>query len=206
MAAPKISLAVKDNLLAAYQAVLNEARTEFETDLALQAGEWKIELARTKENDTYEYNKEKRKRSDDLDRELSDRASAVAAREESVGAREYAAEDQADLVEQLSNKVEQLPSLLAQAETVGYRKGNAEAERDYNAEVKLLGIQAKADKQVLDSELKALRESLAQANGVIQTLRAEIGESNKRVETVASAAFTAAGNSKVNIQNTPASK
>lgn len=198
----KLAPAVKDALLTAYQAVIDEARAEFELEKAGQAADWKIELDRMKESDTYEYNKEKRKRLDELELDITKRLAAVSGREESVGIREDNIADQESMLQQLQRQMDEIPTTLMRAQADGFTQGKTEAQKEFDAEVKLLQVKSDADKTVLNHQISALNGSVATAQQLVAKLTVEVTEANKRVEAVAKSAFDSAGQSKVTVQNT----
>lgn len=204
--AKKVTQETKQSILDAYAQVIEEARQEFEAEKAEQAAAWKKELARMKEEDLYQFNKEKRAREDALEAELQNRVKEVADREEAVSAREQAIEQAEATLAELQAKVDAIPDLIAKAETNAFNKGKAEAKKDFDNELRLQEAENKADKRVLENRIATLEETVASQEAVIATLREELKAANSRVESIATNAVVAAGQSKVTVQTATTGK
>lgn len=204
--AKKTTVETKQNVLDAYALVIEEARQEFEAEKAEQAAAWKKELARQKEEDTYQFNKEKRDRQDALDSELADRVKEVADREVAVEAREQSADHSESTVAELQAKVTAIPEVVAKAEAVAFNKGKTEAKKEFDGELRLQDAENKADKRVLENRITSLEETVESQEALIATLREELKSANSRVESIATNAVVAAGNSKVTVQTAATGK
>ncbi|MEK5060956.1 MULTISPECIES: hypothetical protein [unclassified Paenibacillus] len=204
--AKKTTVETKQNVLDAYALVIEEARQEFEAEKAEQAAAWKKELARQKEEDTYQFNKEKRDRQDALDSELADRVKEVADREVAVEAREQSADHSESVVAELQAKVTAIPEVVAKAEAVAFNKGKTEAKKEFDGELRLQDAENKADKRVLENRITSLEETVESQEALIATLREELKSANSRVESIATNAVVAAGNSKVTVQTAATGK
>lgn len=190
-------------LLAAYEEVLTEARTEFEASLQEIGAQYQQELNRKKEEDEYQFGISKRNREDELQREIQDRKEALYARENAISAREVAANANESLIADLKQQVEGIDAALSDSFTKGFSQGASQANKDAETEVRVAKAEYDAELKVLKNNIQSL-ENVNSANAqIISTLRQELADANKRVESVAKEAFTAAGQSKVNIQNSP---
>ena len=197
--ARKVTAETKTTLLDAYSQVIEEARQEFEAEKAEQLAEWKKELARKKEEDLYQFNKEKREREDALEADLKERVTAVAKREDAVNERELAADHAEATIADLQAKVAEIPTLVSNAESNGALKGRNEAKKDFDNDLRLKEAENHADKRVLENKIESLEATVATQAEIIKTFRAEISAANSRVETIATNAVTAAGQSKVTV-------
>lgn len=204
--AKKTTQETKKALLDSYALVIEEARQEFEVEKAEQAATWKKELARQKEEDLYQFNKEKRAREDQLETELQDRVKEVADREAKVAERENAIDHAEQSMETLKAKVDAIPDLLAKAETQGFNKGKTDAKKDFDNEIRLQDAENKADKRVLENRIATLEETVSSQEDMIETLREELKSANSRVESIATNAVVAAGQSKVTVQTATTGK
>ncbi|MCY9737424.1 hypothetical protein M5X17_27300 [Paenibacillus alvei] len=199
MAAKKTTAQTKESLLNAYQGVLNEAREEFQAIMDEQQAAWKKELARIKEEDLYQFNKEKRDREDALEVELAARKKSVEEREANVKSRELAIGDAEKTITELQSKVDAIPSEKAISNKEGYEQGRSDAKKDFDAEVRLIKAENDADKRVLQGSLNTARETIESYADTIDALKAELAAANARVEVIATNAVTAAGQSKVSV-------
>jgi chromosome segregation ATPase len=206
MATKKLSPKTQQTVLDAFDAVIEEARQEFEAKKAEELAAWKKELARMKEEDLYQFNKEKREREDSLEEELKVRKKEVADREREVTAREEDVTLKQEYIAELESKVASIPTLTANAESVGYSKGKAEVEKEYEAKIQLMEAENKADKRVLESKIASLEDTVASQEAMIKDLREQLNAANSRVEAIATSAVVAAGNSKVTVQTATSGK
>lgn len=204
--AKKTTTETKATVLDAYALVIEEARQEFEAEKAEQAAAWKKELARQKEEDLYQFNKDKRDRQDALEAELAERVKAVADREQSVEARELSADHSESVLADLQGKVASIPEVVAKAEAVAFNKGKTEAKKEFDSELRLQDAENKADKRVLENRITSLEETVESQEALIATLREELKAANSRVESIATNAVVAAGNSKVTVQTATTGK
>lgn len=202
MASKKVTAETKATLLDAYQAVLEEARADFEAEKAEGLAAWKKELARKKEEDEYNFSIEKRNREDELKAELAQRVSEVSDREDKVKVREVSVGDAEKTISDLQAKVDSIPAIAAKAEATGISKGAAEAKKDFDNEVRLIKAENEADKRVSDNRIATLEAANASYEAQIDALRKELADANARVQEIATNAVTAAGNSQVTVNTT----
>ena len=195
----KVSAKAESAVLDALQVVFGEAQAEFEASQAEKSAEWDKELARKKEEDLYQFNKEKRDREDALQQELAKRANAVAERESAVSARESSIGDAEVAISQLQKQVDAIPVIVAKAETVSYERGKETAKREADSEIRLIQAEHASDKKVLEHALKAIQGTVQTQEQTIETLRDELKAANARVEAIATNAVTAAGQSRVTV-------
>lgn len=199
MASKKVTAETKATLLDAYQAVIEEARADFEAEKAEGLAAWKKELARKKEEDEYNFSIEKRNREDELKAELAQRVSEVSDREDKVKVREVSVGDAEKTISDLQAKVDGIPAIVAKAEATGISKGAAEAKKDFDNEVRLIKAENEADKRVSDNRIATLEAANASYEAQIDALRKELADANARVQEIATNAVTAAGNSQVTV-------
>jgi hypothetical protein len=199
MAVKKVTAETKVTLLDAYQAVIDEAKADFEAEKAEGLAAWKKDLARQKEEDLYNFGIEKRNREDELKDELARRVSTVAEREGKVEAREVSVGDAEKTIADLTSKVDSIPAIAAKAEAQGFSKGSVEAKKDFDNEVRLIRAENEAEKRISDNEIATLRASNASHEETIKNLREELANANARVQEIATNAVTAAGNSQVTV-------
>ncbi len=195
--------AVLEEQRVAFEAELAEERAKFEAEKAEQLAQWKKDLARTKEEDTYQFNKEKRDREDQLKVELEKRVSDVTERETKVKERETAIGDAEATISKLQKAVEEIPSIAAKAEASGFTKGAAEAKKDAESEARIKEAETSAKVSILDSQITSLQATEKAQAETITSLRTELDKANARVQEIANNAVTAAGQSKVTVQNAP---
>lgn len=200
MAKKTLSAQAKETVIGALQVAFDEARAEFEADKTEQAAAWKKELARMKEEDLYQFNKEKRDREDALEVELAQRTSAVSEREVKVKEREIAVGDAEKTISELQRQVDNIPAIVSKAEAAAAAKGEAEAKKEAEAEIRLLQAENDADKKVLEHALTSVKAVVANQEKTIETLKEELAAANARVSEIATNAVTAAGQSKVTVQ------
>lgn len=204
MSTPKkgTTIATTSAVLEAYAQVIQEARAEFEAEKAQQLADWKTELARKKEADLYEFNKEKRDREDELELELKDRVASVEGREAKVKEREVAVGDAEKTIATLNSKLEEIPAIAAKAESTGYNKGKADAAKEADATAKILAAQTDAKVSVLENKIETLEASVETHLETIASLREELKAANARVQDIATASVNASGQSKVTVNTT----
>jgi uncharacterized coiled-coil protein SlyX len=203
--APKAEVAqdVKVTLLGAYQAVLDEARKEFEAGIQAQLADWKTELARVKEDDVYQFNIAKRDREDALKIELASRVASVTERETAVKEREVAIGDAEKTIAGLQATVDGISAIQVKAESIGYAKGLADADKEAKANARITEAETNAKVEILESRIEALQATVTTQVRTIENLQNELKAANARVQEIANNAVTAAGNSKVTVQNAP---
>ncbi|MGG1263829.1 hypothetical protein [Brevibacillus laterosporus] len=204
--AKKLTKETQETVLDAFNLVIQEARQAYEAEKSEQAATWKKELARLKEEDLYQFNKDKRDREDELAEELQNRVSAVAEREAIVTSREKAIENIETTLSELQAKVDSIPDLVAKAEATGYAKGKSDAKKDFDNEVRMIKAEDAAEKRILEHALKAVQATAQTQEETIIGLREDLKSANNRVETIATNAVTAAGQSKVTVQTATSSK
>jgi hypothetical protein len=196
--------AVIDEQRQAFEAELAEERAKFEAEKAEQLATWKKELARTKDEDNYQFNKEKREREDKLVAELAKRVADVSDRETKVKERELAIGDAEKTISVLQNKVDAIPQALLAAEDEGFKKGYQVAKKEAEGEAKIVAAQTNATEQIYKSQLEAFQATVTTQVRSIENLQKELNAANARVQEIANNAVTAAGQAKVTVQNTPA--
>lgn len=199
MAKKTLAVETVGTVLDAFQAVIDDARAEFEAEKAEQAAAWKKELARKQEEDTYNFNISKRNREDALQAELAQRVSAVADREVKVKEREVVVGDSEKTIADLQATVNGIPALLDQYESVGHHKGQVDAKKDFDNELRLIQAENTAEKKILEHALTAIKGTVDTQVQTIDTLRQELAAANARVSEIATNAVTAAGQSKVTV-------
>lgn len=206
VATPKVSVTpeIKLTILGAYQGVIDEARKELEAEIKAQLEDWKVELARIKEEDGYQFNKEKRDRADQLEADIATRLESVVARETKVKEREVAVGDAELTISKLQAVVDGIPAITAKSESVGYAKGVADAKKEADAEVRIKEATTNAKTEILESRIQALQATVTTQVGTIANLQEELKLANARVQEIANNAVTSAGGSKVTVQNAPA--
>jgi hypothetical protein len=202
MAAPKkitTATETKQTILDAYGLAIEEARQEFENDKVEQLAAWKTELARKKEEDLYQYNKEKRAREDTFEEEFKERMKAVIAREASVEERENIVSKQEEAFDELQGKVNDIPVLIENAKAAGYATAKVETKKQCEFDHQLAQAKWDADQHVLENRITSLTDTKDAQERLINTLQGEVKSANSRVETIATSAVNAAGNNKVTV-------
>jgi len=205
----------QETLVAAYNAVLDEQRLAFEAEIAEelakfeaekaeQLAAWKKELARTKEEDNYQFNKDQRDREDQLQVELAKRVSDVTEREVKVKEREIAIGDAEATIAKLQKSVDDIPAITAKAEATGVAKGAAEAKKEAESNARIKEAETNAKESILNNQITALKASEETQTATIARLNEELKAANARVQEIANNAVHSAGLSKVTVQNTPA--
>jgi hypothetical protein len=204
--------ATQATLLTAYQTVIDEQRKAFEQELAderatfaaeqaEQLASWKKELARIKEEDNYNFNRDKRDRDDKLKDEIASRVAAVTERETKVKERELAIGDAEKTIAKLQETVVDIPNIADRAEKVGYTKGLADASKEAQADARIKEAETNAAKSVLQNKIDSLTATVNDLSDTISTLRADLVAANSRVETIANNAVTASSKQQVVVQN-----
>lgn len=194
-----LSATTKETVLDALQVVFDDARADFAAEQAERLAEANRELARKKEEDTYNFNIEKRNREDALKDELAKRSSDVADREAKVAAREAIIGDAEVTIGHLQKQVEGIPAVAAKSEAAGYAKGVADAKKESDAEIRLINAENAADKRILEAKIDSLESVVDNQAGTIETLKKELADANARVSEIATASVNAAGQSKVTV-------
>lgn len=196
----------KSALLAAYAGVLQEAQAEFEQSLADQAAQYDLDMERKREQDEYDFNIRKRDREDQLTISLNARTAAVQAREDAVAAAEAALKANEKHYAELQATVDGFAGVAEQIKIEAYESGKAAAEANFNTQVTVLKAEHSASEAISRNKIYGLEAANEAHVATIASLRQELQEANKRVETVATNAVQAAGQSKVTVQNTPAGR
>lgn len=197
---------VKSTLLDAYQAVILEARKEFEAQLAEIEANWEREHARKQEEDLYIFSIAKRDRVDALKAELEARVAAVAEREVKVEARELAVDHSESTIADLQKKIDEFPNQLTAAEVAGYLKGQKEEAKKNDADIRIREAEYKAQLDVSNHKIQAFQARVSDLEDTIEALREDLKAANSRVETIANNAVTAAGSKQVVVNASQASK
>jgi len=204
--AKAVSAKVKSEVLVSLEGVFAEARAEFEAQQAEETAAYKKELARIKEEDTYNFNKEKRDREDALELQLKSRVASVEAREEDVKSREKALYEAESELVNLREEVASIPDRVSVAKGEGYSEGRRVAKAEAEAETRIREAEVLADKRVFASDKANMQKTIEQLEEANDSLRNDLAEANKRVSEIATNAVTAAGQSKVTVQTATAGK
>lgn len=200
------SPALTNALIAAFGLLNAEAVQELQEDLAERTAAYNLEQSRLKEADEYEFSIFKRDRLDALGTELSERTQAVTFRENAVEIREQAVEGTEALVADLQAQVASFPITLGVARQEGYEEGYGACSKEAITEVRIAQAEASANATVANAKIASLQQLANDQTSVINKLTEELKAANARVESVAKEAFTAAGQSKVNVTNTTGGK